>query len=1314
MKIYSDGKNRNLTGEFPKRFKLKQGEKDIPYIRTGANRIRISGDIPFGDLDIEEIIQEKTPVPAKIKSLTFSMIDQADIDRLDVLNQKLALSQAKMSEQLLYMQEHEGVIAELETKNAQEIQETKEKIQELAASVANEIQTDRENVQTITRDIVFSLQQTGSNLVSKIEDHERADNPHGINKDSIGLGLVDNTPDLKKPVSLKVQEKLDLKADKSELKELETKILEETDKSNKNLLNSINYYGGATGRELPIGGKKDQVLTKASNKDGDYKWSDSSGGSSVTVHNNLSGRSDFNAHPISAITNLQSELNAKQGSLTEEQLTAVNSGVTAVDVEAISTNTSNISTIASKIPSAATSSNKLADKAFVNSSINNVAAYYITSNADGDAFGSKSALDTGPWYFNGASRTPTTNDYALVEEDETHDDKTTRYTYTGSQWAYQYTLNHTHFTQAQLDALNSGIDSNLVSDYSTHVADTDIHVTTAEKTTWNGKQNAISDLNTIRSGASAGSTAVQPADLASYVPTSRKINGKNLTTDITLTSTDVGVNDGTLTINNYGTALGTFSANQSSNNMIDIEVPEIIAGTDISIDDTIQTTETGTKEVLLENSSQNGLINIKVFGKAETLNFINKNTMTPNCYINTSGTIVTKNQNLDITDYIEVEVGKTYHYTAIIYGTSPCLAYYDENQDLLGTIVMNNVRDYTPTTGTKYVRLSVYKTSLEIATFTEEMSPTNPVPIMCNNGAVGRSGGGTIETISMNGQTATAQDLLSCEDAVDEQNITTGEITRNVGYRIIKGDEADWATYSGSSSTGYMYRLPNEEQTTETFTGISTHFKFQRSNYAIANMVIGDCKGMSTGQLYFCSSESTLEDFKTWLATQYTNGNPVVIVYPLATPTTETVTPQTNIQTVAGNNTLSIVQASVDYLSLSATYNKNGVAIINFNNSTGYITGINSSDVTAALGYTPVNPTSLATVATTGAYSDLSGTPTIPTVNNPTITITQGGVTKGSFTLNQSSGDTIALDAGGGSSLPSQTGNAGKFLTTDGTDASWGKVKTHNLFDFKPSDHLLNDQNWLRADTFSWQDGTVYSDAYDHLENDIDGITASTETIGGYTVTYYLATDGHKIVLPDQETTISNIFTATGIAWYYVLDTVNKRFKLPRTKYGFVGLRDIVGKYVPESLPNIKGYPDYNDDNTTNYRIRSLNPTGAFVKSTQTNVCPFSSQGTSATSLDVASFDASASCSTYQDNAPVQQRATQMYLYFYVGQFSQSATEQTAGITTETLNGKADTDLGNIDSAGENVIKTIFDTKLVLVNSLPATPDNDVWYAIPE
>lgn len=93
----------------------------------------------------------------------------------------------------------------------------------------------------------------------------------------------------------------------------------------------------------------------------------------------------------------------------------------------------------------------------------------------------------------------------------------------------------------------------------------------------------------------------------------------------------------------------------------------------------------------------------------------------------------------------------------------------------------------------------------------------------------------------------------------------------------------------------------------------------------------------------------------------------------------------------------------------------------------------------------------LATVATTGAYSDLSGTPTIPTVNNATLTITQGGTTKGTFTANAGTDVTIDVDAGG-SSLPTQTGNAGKFLTTDGTDASWGNTLTTSVYIDKVDD----------------------------------------------------------------------------------------------------------------------------------------------------------------------------------------------------------------------------------------------------------------------
>ena len=52
------------------------------------------------------------------------------------------------------------------------------------------------------------------------------------------------------------------------------------------------------------------------------------------------------------------------------------------------------------------------------------------------------------------------------------------------------------------------------SDVRAHISDGDIHVTAAQKTTWSGKQDAISDLATIRSGAAAGATAVQPGDIS--------------------------------------------------------------------------------------------------------------------------------------------------------------------------------------------------------------------------------------------------------------------------------------------------------------------------------------------------------------------------------------------------------------------------------------------------------------------------------------------------------------------------------------------------------------------------------------------------------------------------------------------------------------------------------------------------------------------------------------------------------------------------------------------------------------------------------
>jgi len=184
---------------------------------------------------------------------------------------------------------------------------------------------------------------------------------------------------------------------------------------------------------------------------------------------------------------------------TTAQQNALNSGATSTLIGKISTNESAITTINGKIPSAASSSNQLADKDFVNSTVTTLLARYITSSASGDSFATNAALLAGPYYLDGTAVATSdlhNNDYAMVMEDETHDSKPARYIWSGSQWSFQYVLNNTTFTQAQVDAMNSTITQNLVNTYNTHVADNDIHVTTTDKNTWNAKQNAITGAAT--------------------------------------------------------------------------------------------------------------------------------------------------------------------------------------------------------------------------------------------------------------------------------------------------------------------------------------------------------------------------------------------------------------------------------------------------------------------------------------------------------------------------------------------------------------------------------------------------------------------------------------------------------------------------------------------------------------------------------------------------------------------------------------------------------------------------------------------------
>lgn len=117
------------------------------------------------------------------------------------------------------------------------------------------------------------------------------------------------------------------------------------------------------------------------------------------------------------------------------------------------------------IPSAATCSNQLTDKNYVDDSINSVTAYYITKNAQGDQFACYAELAAATTFYSWwVQRTPTRNDYTIVADDECYSDATTRYIY-NSGWEYQYTVNETPLTTAQLNALNSWITAAKVSCY---------------------------------------------------------------------------------------------------------------------------------------------------------------------------------------------------------------------------------------------------------------------------------------------------------------------------------------------------------------------------------------------------------------------------------------------------------------------------------------------------------------------------------------------------------------------------------------------------------------------------------------------------------------------------------------------------------------------------------------------------------------------------------------------------------------------------------------------------------------------------------
>ena len=251
----------------------------------------------------------------------------------------------------------------------------------------------------------------------------------------------------------------------------------------------------------------------------------------VTVdqtYNSSSTNAQSGTAVAEAVQALDAEVTSSDGTNVQVKVTEANGKVTAVNIT--TDNTESKFNKKQSIDDSSTtdypSSKAVAD--FVNSSVATATARFLGSFTLTDlslTYGATNAqiataLDNHTWP---VGTTPTNNDYVYVEIENPQttgiDDEVRRFKFNGTVWAYEYTLNNSSFTAAEKAAIDSGITSTLVTTYSGHVADSTIHVTSSDKSTWNAKQDAISDLATIRSGASAGATAVQPGDLATVATT---------------------------------------------------------------------------------------------------------------------------------------------------------------------------------------------------------------------------------------------------------------------------------------------------------------------------------------------------------------------------------------------------------------------------------------------------------------------------------------------------------------------------------------------------------------------------------------------------------------------------------------------------------------------------------------------------------------------------------------------------------------------------------------------------------------------------
>ena len=320
-------------------------------------------------------------------------------------------------------------------------------------------------------------------------------------------------------------------------------------------------------------------------------------------------------------------------------------------------------------------------------------------------------------------------------------------------------------------------------------------------------------------------------------------------------------------------------------------------------------------------------------GTVETINVHGKNLFDKNVAllgdISTNGAYVSRTYRV-VSDYIPVKFGQTFVGSGTLrdtdgveYDAAIIKAFYKADKSYIA-----GTRGQIP--GRKvviddnecaYIRVVFYSSSL-----------TAGKTASIENSTLQLEEGNTPTAYQpyFDGGTATAEMLLKVGDYQDVQSIIDGVVTRNVGVKVLDGTENWVLAGSGAGARCHITEdigLPNTEDLTSPM--MCSHYSFGGYISGGSSTTVGTFNAFSRrepgNEAYYLRFSvvgmgiSSATDFKNWLADQYAAGTPVIVIYPLATPTTESVAGQP-LQVTAGDNVLEITQASLTGLELEATY----------------------------------------------------------------------------------------------------------------------------------------------------------------------------------------------------------------------------------------------------------------------------------------------------------------------------------------------------------------------------------------------------------